>query len=118
MRHIFQNSLYKVTDGNKFIFIFYKKNKYIVVYYIYMIGPWYITPTYKNSENVIINGSLNLTNPDESINFTNQLALILDYMQKQKDLPIFYYKIQIIGGPYDGRIAPSVKESNEISKKN
>lgn len=83
-----------------------------------MIGPWQITPTYKNGENVIINGSLNLTNPDESINFTNQLAVILDYMQKQKDLPIFYYKIQIIGGPYDGRIAPRVKESNEISKKN
>ena len=83
-----------------------------------MIGPWYIPPPYTNGENVIINGSLGLTNPDESINFTNQLAVILDNKHKGTDVPIYYFKIQIIGGPYDGRIAPSVKQGNEISKKN
>ena len=83
------------------------------------MGPWEMTAYYKNGENVIINGPVNLTNPDESINFTNQLALILDYHYGNNRISSnIYYKIQIIGGPYDGRIAPSVKQGNEISKKN
>jgi hypothetical protein len=68
-------------------------------------------PKFGPGENVIINGPVNLTNPDESINFTNQLALILDYHYGNNRISSnIYYKIQIIGGPYDGRIDKRLQE--------
>jgi len=74
-------------------------------------------PSYKNGTNVIISGSVNLTNPDESINFNDQSAVILNFVGWEDNMHLIgSFKIQIIGGPYDGRIAPSVNES-QIEKK-